>query len=52
MILRPFNSIEVISGRLEVDNDRLCAMKPRLQMKDIRLPGSSKPEPLDQQASK
>ena len=25
-----FNNISVISGQLEVDNERLCAMEPRL----------------------
>ena len=28
-----FNSISVISGRWEVDNERLCAMELRLRLK-------------------
>ena len=27
-----FNNISVISGRLEVDNKRMCAMEPHLQL--------------------
>ena len=27
-----FNSISVISGRREVDNESLCAMEPRLRL--------------------
>ena len=27
-----FNNISVISGRLAVDNERLCAMEPRLRL--------------------
>ena len=29
-ILRPFNSISVISGRWESENERLCAIEPRI----------------------
>ena len=32
-----FNSMSVISGRLEVDYDRLCAMELRLGLRRFRL---------------
>ena len=32
-----FNSVSVISGRWEVDNERLCAMKLRLRLRRFRL---------------
>ena len=32
-----FNSVSVISGRWEVDNDRLCAMELRLWLRRFRL---------------
>ena len=32
-ILRPFNSISVISGRCMDDNERLCAMELRLRLR-------------------
>ena len=31
------NSISVISGRCDVDNERLCAMEPRLRLRRFRL---------------
>ena len=31
-----FNSISVISGRCEVDNERLCAMELRLRLRRFR----------------
>ena len=43
-----FNSIAVISGRLEVDNDRLCAMEPRLRLRRFRLERESNSGPVDQ----
>ena len=30
-----FNSISVISGQLEVDYERLCAMEPHLRLKTV-----------------
>ena len=36
-ILRPFNSISVISGRCLDDNERLCAMELRLRLRRFRL---------------
>ena len=41
-----FNSISVISGRRAVDNERLCAMDPRLRLKRVRLERDSNPGPL------
>ena len=41
-----FNSISVISGRWEVDNERLCAVELRLWLRGFRLQ-----RPLDQWAS-
>ena len=32
-----FKSVSVISGRWEVDNERLCAMELRLQLRRFRL---------------
>ena len=32
-----FNSVPVISGRWEVDNERLCAMELRLRLRKFRL---------------
>ena len=29
VILRPFNSVSAISGRLEIGNERLCAMEEK-----------------------
>ena len=46
MILHPFNSISVISGQEEDENERLCTMDPYLQWKRFPTPGL-----LDQQAS-
>ena len=46
-----FNSISVISGRWEVDNERLCAMELRLQLRGFRLERGlnfSSGGPLDQ----
>ena len=45
-ILRHFKSISVISGRLEGDNETLCAMESRLRLERFRL----QPGPLDHQA--
>ena len=36
-ILRLFNSISFISGRLAGDDERLCAMEPRLRLGRYRL---------------
>ena len=46
-----FNSISVLSGRWANDNELLCAMEPRLQLKKIRLERDSNSGRLDQQAS-
>ena len=46
-----FNSISVISGRRADDNDRICAMEPRLRLRRFRLERGSNSGPLDQQAS-
>ena len=43
-----FNSVSVISGRWAGDNERLCAMKPRLRLGRFRLEQGSSPGPLDQ----
>ena len=32
------NSISIISGRWTADNERLCAMEPRLRMKEFPPP--------------
>ena len=38
-----FNSISVISGRWDDDNERLCAMEPRLWLGRFRLERGSNP---------
>ena len=43
-----FNSISVILRRSEIDNERLCAMEPRLQSTRVRLLRGSNLRPLDQ----
>ena len=43
-----FNSISVISGRWADDNERLCAMEPRLRLRRFRLERGSNSGPLDQ----
>ena len=43
-----FNSISVISGRWADDNERLCAMGPRLRLRRFRLERGSNSGPLDQ----
>ena len=43
-----FNSISVISGRWADDNERLCAMESRLQLRRFRLERGSNSGPLDQ----
>ena len=43
-----FNSILVISGLFEGDNERLCAMEPCSGWKDFCLQQGSNPGPLDQ----
>ena len=42
-----FNSISVISGQWEVDNEKLCAMKPCLQWRRFCLEQGSNSGPLD-----
>ena len=42
------NSISVISGRLDVDNERLCAMVHRLRLRRFRLERGPNSGPLDQ----
>ena len=46
-----FNSISVISGRWADDNERLCAIEPRLRLRRFRLKQGSNPASLDQWAS-
>ena len=41
--------ISIIARRSKGDNEWLCAMEPRLRLKDFRLPDSIS-RPLDQQA--
>ena len=43
-----FNSISVISGQWVDDNERLCAMEPRLQLRRFRLKQGLNSGPLDQ----
>ena len=43
-----FDSISVISGRWADDNERLCAMEPRLRLRRFRLERVSNSGPLDQ----
>ena len=43
-----FNSVSVISGQWADDNERLCAMEPRLRLGRFRLERGSNPGPLDQ----
>ena len=45
------NCISVILGRWPDDNERLCAMEPRLRLRRFRLEQGSNLGPLDQQAS-
>ena len=46
-VLRPFNSISVISRRWEGEHERLCAMKRRLGSEESRLQRDSNPRPRD-----
>ena len=46
-----FNSISVISGQWADDNERLCAMEPRLWSGKIGLERGLNPGPFDQEAS-
>ena len=46
-----FNSMSVISGRREDDNERLFAVETRLRLKRFRFERGSNSKPLDQQAS-
>ena len=43
-----FNSNSVISGRWAGDNERLCAIEPRLWLRRFRLERGSNSGPLDQ----
>ena len=43
-----FNSISVILGRREVDNESLFAMEPRLRLRIFCLEQGSNSGPLDQ----
>ena len=43
-----FNSVSVISGRWADDNERVCAMEPRLRLGRFCLERGSNPGPLDQ----
>ena len=45
------NSISVISGRWEDDDEKLCAMEPRLRLRRFCLEQGWNPGPLDQKAS-
>ena len=42
-----FKSISVISGRCADDNERLCAMEPRLRLRRFRLERGSNLGPVD-----
>ena len=44
-----FNSISVISGPCTNDNERLCAMEPRLQFRRFHLERGSNSGPTDQE---
>ena len=46
-----YNSISVISERLEVENEKLCAMEPLLQLTRFCLERGLSSEQLDQQAT-
>ena len=46
-----FNSVSVISGRWEVDNERVCAMELRLRLRRFRLKRAIELSLLDQQTS-
>ena len=46
-VLRPFNSISVISRRWKGEHERLCAMKRRLGSGIISPPADSNPRPRD-----
>ena len=50
-ILRPSNSISVISGQWLGDNERLCSIEPRLRLERFPSQAGLEPGPLDQQAS-
>ena len=43
-----FNSIEVISGQWTDDNEKLCAMEPRLRLGIFHPERGSNSGPLDQ----
>ena len=47
-VFQHFNSILVISGRRADDNEKLCAMKPRLRSGRFRFEQGSNSGPLDQ----
>ena len=51
VVLRPFNSISVMSGWLMGNNERLCAMEPVYDWKDFCLKWVLNLGLLDQQAS-
>ena len=44
----PFTCMSVISGRSEVDNERLCARKPSLRSRIFRLEQGSNSGLIDQ----
>ena len=46
-VLVLFNTITVISGRSEDDNERLCAMELRLRLKRFPPSAGLEPGPLD-----
>ena len=43
-----FNGISVILGRWADENEKLCAITPRLRLRRFRLELGSDPGPLDQ----
>ena len=43
-----FNSISIVSGRWLDDNERLCAMEPRLRLRRFSLEEGSISGPLNQ----
>ena len=46
-----FNSISVTSGRWANDNERLCAIEPRLRLRRVRLERGSNSGAVDKKAS-
>ena len=49
--LSPFNSILAISRRWKADDERMCAVEPRLRLRRFPPPAGLEPGSLYQQAS-